>query len=106
MIHQTLRDYGRVWGRSEILSLAKERMALVDRCVNNFSERMFYFFMLAAGATVMFVVLTQQVVDDLLAEVIEDPGYRYMTIVIIFFITVYLLDRLIEGWRLQNHICV
>lgn len=54
----------------------------------------------------MFVVFTQQVVDDLLAEVIPDPGYRYMTIVILFFISVYFLDRLIEGWRMHNHVCV
>jgi len=81
-------------------------MDTVSSCATGISERMFYFFMLAIGATVFFVVFTQEAVDELLAEAIPDSRYRYMTIVILFFLSVYLLDRIIEGWRVQNHVCV
>jgi len=62
--------------------------------------------MFAASATLVFIVLTQSVVDEALATVIPDPRYRYMVIVLIFFTVVYLFDRLIEAWRVSNHVCV
>lgn len=78
----------------------------MDRCVNSISERMLYFFMFAAAATIVFIVLTQSIVDETLAQVIPNPQYRYMVIVLLFFTIIYLFDRLIEGWRVQNHVCV
>ena len=69
---------------------------------NSFTQRMLYFFMLATAATVFFVVFTQREFDELLAPAIPDPGYRYMAIVILFFIVIYLFDRIIEAWRSNN----
>jgi hypothetical protein len=74
--------------------------------VNGLNEKALYYFALAGMSTIFFIVFTQQSVNELIGTYVPNPSYRYIAIILLFFIVTYLFDRFVENWRLENQVKV
>lgn len=71
--------------------------------ISEFAQNLLYYLSVALAGTIIFLFLTLPQVDIVLSQAIPEPRYRYVCILLIFFTLLYLADRFIEGWRINNH---
>jgi hypothetical protein len=74
-------------------------------CTNSVIARSVEFFALALAATVVYVILQLPSVDAWFTRYIPDFEYRLATKALLFFVIVYLLDRLVIRIRNEIELC-
>lgn len=74
-------------------------------CTNSVLARIVELFSLAFVATFIYILLELPPVNDFFVYYIPDFEYRFFTKVLLFFVLVYLLDRLVVAVRSQIDIC-
>ena len=53
-------------------------------------------------AFVFFLILSSPDLDRAWSKYIPQPGYRWLAKGLLFFIIIYILDRAITQWRIDN----
>ena len=83
----------------------KNNAVLIYQCSNNFWYKVIYYWMLPILTMIFFIILSLPSVDAFFAVEIPNFYYRLYVKALILFVIVYILDRLIENWSINNITC-
>ena len=95
-------------GRRPTASAEEElvQFALGDMsCKKSTTSKVIHYLAVAVIGALLFIILSLPQVDAALAVYIPDLYHRIIAKGLIFLVVIYLLDRAISNWRLNNAIC-
>jgi len=75
------------------------------KCTNTYINKSVNYIAFALIATLIFIILNIPWVDNCLAQLIPNCFSRFLFKAIIFFLLIYLLDRIICNWRAEQSYC-
>jgi len=75
------------------------------KCTNRYVDKYINYVVLALIATILFIILNIPCIDKILAQIVPDCLSRLIFKAIIFFLIIYLIDRIISNWRAEQAYC-
>lgn len=88
----------------------KERKTLTDffgepSCKTDFWYKIFDLYSIPILTTLVALILLAFSFNENIINEIPSQGYRLFAFSLLFFILVYLIDRIVTNWRKDNKIC-
>lgn len=74
-------------------------------CQNSLGSYLINYYFIAIIAIVLFIILSLDCIEDILLKLLPNKISRFILKIVIFFLVIYVADRLIENWRRHNILC-
>lgn len=75
------------------------------KCTEEIHNKIIHYFAIAGTAALMFVILSSNLFTSLITEYIKNSTYVIIVKTLIMFAVVYVVDIIVENWRVENVVC-